>query len=70
MEARTQTISKSGKNRYPKRRVYDSRGAFSHWEKEQGSYPTSFKQVVVKTPIGKNKKGVMLYHSQTHHLPD
>lgn len=70
MEQKTVTISKSGKNRFPKKRVYDGRGKLSHWEKEEGSWPRSFKQVVVKTPIGKNQKGKPIYHSSTHHIID
>lgn len=28
-----------------------------------------FKQVVIKTPVGKNRKGKQVYHSKTKHVP-
>lgn len=57
----TQTISKSTKPRYPAEYHYTGK----HLKRELGT--DLFKQVVTKTPVGKNKKGKTIYDSQTSH---
>lgn len=57
----TQTISKSTKRRYPAEYFHTGK----HLKRELGT--GLFKQVVTKSPIGKNKRGKTIYDSITSH---